>query len=446
MSKIVLFHKDIENEFKKAGINGKFTIIKDTKEKNSKLLVSLCVFRMPDPYKDESMYIGGLTIFLDNFARLMPKCTLRIYYDDSVLMKDDRWEHLIEKAKTKPFTQILHYSFPQFKKPDSFYHEGVFGMIVRYFVLFNFGGVAETVMMDDIDYVSVEEMDTFYTNIKKALTLLEKSKSTFIFGTYGYRAYITKPRLLLSDITEKYDFNIRMVTQPSLCTKKLDKKILVDFMACVLSKCPIYEKWMSETISNMDCVHIHKDNEKRVQQCNYIKEIESKPVGVFMFGTDEFFLNGPMLEDFLKHKRPFLVHYEMPNMPHYHYALFLRFQKRQIPLRLMFDMYEFILGRKMQNVNDIYKAFKEVDAKIYKIDDTNKGVIKTPEAKAVCKKIYDFLQPRVKELLALKNLERFETQMFRFLENTKEEDFYVGRYFYEVTYQANNHYQFVYLG
>lgn len=447
MSNLKIFHESITKDFKKAGIDSKFTIVKDSKIKNPSLISSFCVFRMPDPYKDESMYINGLNTILDNFDKVMPKAVARIYYDDSVTKKDNKWKFLLDKAKTKDFVQLVHYEFKQFKKPNSFYHEGVFGMIVRYFVLFDFGNISETVMLDDIDYPTKKDMEDFYAMVKKGLKLM-KNKATYIFGTYGYRAYLTKPRLMVSDITKKYDFNIRMVTQPSICTKKINRAVLIDMMICVLEKCKDYQKWMSETIDNMNCVHIPEGNQKRIQQCNYIKEIEQLPNGVFMFGTDEFFLNSSILEFYLKDKKPFIVYYEMPSMTHFHYALFIMFKQRRIPLQFMLSMYRELLkdelsGKELNSVNDIYKSFEKIDKQIYTLSVEHKGVIQTPETKRIFKRIYDFLKPRVNQLLSLPKLEVFEKQMFAYLKNTKEEDFVIGKHFYKVEYQPNKHYKLI---
>jgi hypothetical protein len=298
-------------------------------------------------------------------------------------------------------------------------------------------------MLDDIDHNNIQEFEDFYAMVKKGLKIVRKTKITYVFGTYGYRAYITKPRLMVSDITTKYDFNIRMVTQPSICSQKLDKTILLNFMACVLEKCDLYQNWMAETTRYMNCNRIPPENRKKRQQCNYIEEIKQLTTGVFMFGTDEFFLNGPMLESFLKTKKPFIINYEMPSMTHYHYALYIMFQQRRIPVNIMFAMYEAILGRKPRAVNDIYRAFKEVDKQIYTINPRHKGVIQNKATKKVFKSIYDFLYPRADELLSLPNLERYEAQMFQYLKNTKEKDFIVGRQLYKVEYLPNKNYKLI---
>lgn len=445
MSNLEIFHANIEKEFAKAGIKSKFTIFKTADVKNPKVIINVSVFRMPDPYKDESLYIDGLSLLLDNLDKTLKNCVLRIYYDDSVTKKDDKWKPIIEKAKTKKFVQMVHYDFPQFKKLNgSFYHEGVFGTIVRFFSLFNFSNVNEAVSIIDIDFNNLAELNLVSSNITKGLKFMKSSKTTFLFNTYGFMAYLSKPRLLISDLIQKYEFTLRMVTQPTTCIKKLDVSIIVDFMLCILNRCPLYNKWLDETIDKTNCKNVARsNNHKRIQQCRYFNEIKNMDIGMFAFGVDELFLNTMILEDFLKNKLPFIVIYEMPSMTHYHFALYKRFQRRGISVQFMIDMYYAILGRKLHNVQDIYQAFAEVDKFIYMNEGAGGIIIQTAEAKKIYTKIYNFLQPRNGELLALPNLEIYEKMMFEYLKNTKEEDFIIGKYFYKVKYFPNNKYELV---
>ena len=439
---IKLFHKDVEYMFKKVGIDAKFTIIKTSNIKNPTIVMAMAAFRMPDPYKDESKYTNGLNLIFDNYEKIMPKSILRIYYDNSVLKKDDTWRFIIEKAKKTPFVELILFEFKQFKVKNSFYHEGVFGMIVRYFILFDFKGNDTAVGIDDIDAESVEYLINVYDGIvKKALKAIEKYKGTFVFGCYNYSAYIRKPRLMLSDITDKYHFNIRALTQPSVCQVKLKKKILLDFMKCVLEKCKEYRHWMKETKNNMNCKYYNKENIKRTQQCAYFKYLERLPTGAFMFGTDEYFLNSYILGDFLKNKRPFIVNYAMPQIVHYHYCIYNLFKAGKAPLYVMLDMYEYILGKKIHTKEEVHKAFNEVDKIVYVVDkEVGNYIIVNEETKKIMKKIYEFIAPRANIFIKIKDKEVYEDQMFHHLKTAKFEDLLTRRQLRLVEYKPNFEY------
>ena len=439
MTNFEIFHRDAEKYFKQYGINAIFKRIKDTTIKKPDLIVSVCVFRMPDPYKDESTYIKGLNILLDNFDKAAPNTILRIYYDDSVILKDDKWEFLIKKAKDSIFVQLVHYKFPQFKTPNTFYHEGVFGMIVRYIVLFDFGDIVENVMIDDIDYISISDLEIMYKLYREGLKKTQKTKTNFLFSSYKTRAYLTKARLMVTDITKKYDFTLRMVTQPSLCKKKLNKKIILEFMKCVLEKCPEYEKWMEEVYINTNCEN-PRNNPKLIHQCEYLTEMKKEPHGIFMFGTDEYFLNGPILENFLKNKEEFLVLYEIPSMTHYHYYIFLMFKERRISVSFLVELYNAMLGTTNRGVKGIYEDFNELDKKLYNVKEQTR-VLKNKETKDILKKMYKYLKQHVNFLKRIPDLLPHEIQMFDYLDKLKEVEFTYGKQFYKVIFLGHNDYK-----
>ena len=440
MSKLKTFHTNVIKEFKKVGIDCELNIIKESTITNPLFINCICVFRMPDPYKDETIYINGLNLMLDNFQKVAPNSILRIYYDDSVIKKDNKWNFLIKKAKDKAFTEIIHYDFKQFKKPNSFYHEGIFGMMVRLFPLFNFSKIDEIITIDDIDYEKLESFNERYNMIKNSIKYIKNTKSTFIYGTYGYKAYINSPRLMISSISNKYNFSIRMYSHPSICSKKLDKKILIDFMLCILNKCDIYNKWISELINNLNCDN-NKLSIKKRQQCQQYKEMKKLKFGSFLYGLDEYFLNEPVLEYFLKNKKPFIIYYALPSLVKYHFVIYKMFTEKKISLEFISNMYLYILNKKVNTIEDVNNSFTMVDKEIYSIDNTQDITI--DKAEIILKKMYDYLHKNVDYLLKLKNLQLFENQMFIYLKNLDYSLFYKGYKLYEIMYKPNLEYNLI---
>jgi uncharacterized protein YlaN (UPF0358 family) len=444
MSNLKIFHSAIERELDKVGIQSKFTITKEATVKLCQISIVVSIFRMEDPYKDESQYTNGLGFLIDNLPKYIKGCVLRIYYDSSITKKDDKWVPILDKAKSAPFVQLIHYDFPQFKKShDSFYHEGVFGTIIRFFPIFNFSNIAEIVSVVDVDFLDVDEVVEVGGVITNAVKHMKATKTAFLFNTYSIMSYIRKPRLLMNDMIKKYDFTTRMIVQPTTCAKKIDASIMVDFMICMIKRCPLYEDWLTGIIDGLNCEKVSVSNKKNLQQCIYLKEIKKHKSTVFAFGVDELFLNSTILEEFLKNKKPFLLFYQMPNFTHYHYNLYKRFQNRKIDIKFMCDMYQAILGKEIKSAADVHKAFREVDKTIY-INEGRGGIsIQTDDAKKIYKLIYKFLKQRVNALLAMPNLEIYEKMMYDHLKNTDEEDFVIGKRFYTITYLPNNKYELV---
>ncbi len=444
MTELERFHSAIDHELNKAGIQSKFTIIKESTVKTKQVVLNTSIFRMPDPYKDESSYIDGLMLLMDNISKYIKGGVLRIYYDDSVIKKDDKWLPIIEKAKNTQFVQLIHYDFPQFKKNDgSFYHEGVFGTIIRFFALFNFTNISEIVSIIDVDFLTTDDIIEVANIITGAIKTFKDTKTTFMFNTYSITAYIRKPRLLINDMIKKYDFTTRMIVQPTTCAKKLNTAILIDFMTCMVNQCPLYKNWLNDLISALNCESIPENNLKRAQQCLHLKEIKKQSHGIFAFGVDELFLNTMILEEFLKNKKQFLLYYQIPNFTNFHYCLYNRFQKRKINIKFMYDMYEAVLGKKLVNAKEIHKTFEEIDKIIYVQGEKAGYALQTEKAKKIYKLLYDFLKPRVNMLFKLPNLEVYERMMFECLRDTDEKDFIIGKYFYKVTYSNNKKYKLI---
>ena len=443
MTNLSIFHTNIEKRLKEVGVDSKFTITKESSIKLPKVVLLVSVFRIPDPYKNESLYTNGLSMLLDNLEKCIKNCVLRIYYDDSILKKDNKWKHIVDKAQSKLFTEMVHYEFPQFKKKNSFYHEGLLGTMVRFFPLFNFSDINEAISILDIDFEKISEVIEMTDVIKKSLRIMKSTKTSFMFNAYSIMAYFNKPRLLISDIIKKYDFTTRMVVQPTTCIKKLNASIICNFMQCMLIKCPLYSNWISGIMKGIDCKNVSRYNIKRKKQCEHLREADRNDVAIFAFGIDELFLNTEILEEFLKNKHQFLLFYQMPNFTHYHFSLYKRFQNRKISIKFMFEMYHALLGRKLKSTGEIYDAFKEVDQIIYKNEGKGGITLQTPQAKKIYEKFYKFLKSKVDWLLSHSDLEIYEIMMYKYLKNTEEKDFIIEKKIYKVKYAAEKEYVLV---
>lgn len=446
MSNLESFCANVEKEFNTAGIQCSLTPIKNSKNKSPKVIVSFCAFRISDPYKDESVYMNGLGLLFDNFSKVMPNAVMRLFYDDSILMKDNKWKLIMEKGKTKDYVQLVHYSFPQFKMKDTFYHIGLFGTILRHFPPFDFIDAEEITMIDDIDYANFRILQDVYTRVMVAgLNVLKQSSSSvFLLNSYKIWILIREPRLLIPYITEKYDFSIRVLNRPTICKKKLDKQILINFMLCVLNKCNEYKDWIKTISENINCDK--PAGPSFLSQCNDFKNIEESPVGFFLYGLDEYFLNRYMLGTLLETKQKFIIIYGTPDMTQYHYVIYLKFKEGKMSAQFMKDMYKFLLGRSINNDADIHKAFKEVDGIIFNMKDTISGL--TAGNKKIIhmvNKIYEFLKLNAKFLSRLPDLNPIEQILFNNITNLRKSELFAGRAFREVCEIRPKHYELVFI-
>jgi hypothetical protein len=119
MNNIYTFHKNISKDFLKKQMVLNFEIVKYIKF-IPKFTIVVCVFRMDDPYKDESIYIKGIDGMIRQLPEYYKNFSLRIYYDDSVMMKDNKYVDVFKNAMKCEHVELIKYDFPQFKKKVHF--------------------------------------------------------------------------------------------------------------------------------------------------------------------------------------------------------------------------------------------------------------------------------------------------------------------------------------
>lgn len=442
MTNLEKFCINVEKEFNAAGIPCSLTLIKNSKNKSPKIIVSFCAFRIPDPYKDESLYINGLNLLFDNFSKVLPNAVMLLLYDDSVLLKDNKWKPIIEKGKTKDFVQMVKYDFPQYKIKDTFYHNGLFGTMLRFFPMFDFYNSDEITAIDDIDYKTLNSIKVIYQQevFVKGINILKQSTDSLaVFGSYGVTMALAHPRLILNEINDKYGFSLRMLMRPTMCKKKLPKKILIDFFLCVYSKCDEYMRLAYNLNRDLQCDKqtMHTNS---VNMCAEVKKMNTSSTGYYLFGIDEYFLNYHIVVYFLETKKKFIVRAPAhTGMNNFHFMFYLQFKKHILPIQFMKDMYKYVLNRQINTDNDVHKAFSEIDKIIY-IDKSRPVNQPADKKKQLYFKIFSFIQSRKSEILNIKNLNAIEMYLINILKNLKKEDIFLGPQFYEVRYVKEKNY------
>ena len=125
MDNLVKFHNNISAELKKYKINAEFQIVKNVKYKY-KTVFSTCIFRLNNPYKNDLIYTNGFLQLLNALPKFYEDCVIRLYFDNSLLGKDNLWKNFYNKLIKHKHLQLIKYNFNQLKSHPVF-HDDLFG-------------------------------------------------------------------------------------------------------------------------------------------------------------------------------------------------------------------------------------------------------------------------------------------------------------------------------
>ena len=258
----------------------KITKIKTVKGKDKNLLCT-SFFRMKNSYKDSNIYMEGLENQLAFFDRFAGKydVTYRIYFDESV--EDDKnWLRTYDLLLQKDYIELSKYEYKPVKKGK--YHDGIFGMFVRFLPMF------QTNSQKDWKVYSSTDLDAeFDTDFLNRIQYFEKSKQQFFIKLP--KCYHLKPWLQHLPISKEYSLTIIASGFSSKITFK--KNILYDFLNNISHKAEEYQEFLENNTMNSK---------------NFL---ENKEKDAFIYGIDEYFLSKIILDVLKKNKTPILIHH-----------------------------------------------------------------------------------------------------------------------------------------
>ena len=110
-------------------------------------------------YKDLSVYVEPFKNTVEKLLKKMPDLNLkfRLFIERSIF-EDKKLYGMLEKLKN---VEMVLYECPNYIIEDV-HHRGIFGMIVRFFPLFDFeNNDADTVIISDLDVVDDEMTEIF---------------------------------------------------------------------------------------------------------------------------------------------------------------------------------------------------------------------------------------------------------------------------------------------
>jgi len=214
-------------------------LVKYYKEPDTRYnIVCVTVFRLYDNYKPMDKYYDKFNIFLKVFKKYMPNYYLRVYIDNSLIVKpgikiiddeiDNIWIPLINKLKILDFVQLIKYKHSDFlDEKYSQCHKGTFGTIIRFLPMFDYkiNDNLDTIVIMDID-MNPKSFD-LYNNI---INYSKQNNSHFMFRT-SYCKYTKSRHFIVSEITNTW---LRVMAGTMvLMNHRFDKNILNEFFGCI---------------------------------------------------------------------------------------------------------------------------------------------------------------------------------------------------------------------
>ncbi len=221
-------------------------------------IISCCLFRMKNHYKNFDKYVNGLQVWADYLNKPDNNYIFRLFVDNHIY-NDEKIQKILS---TCPYIEIILFECANFMEDD--YHIDVFGALIRFFPLFNF-------KYNDSKAVTVVDIE---------LNLHHRDKIDIILKLNTKKIILSSAKIFeLSSIPY---FVAGVMHFPD---KKFDKKILLNFI---------------------------KDAPKIKDLGHYNKRLTP-----FGYGTDEIFLNNYFIKhittaSFITSNNPqyFLYHYK----------------------------------------------------------------------------------------------------------------------------------------
>jgi hypothetical protein len=236
--------------------------------------ISVSLFRMKYSYRDFSRYVKDFRRWLPDIPKSF---YVRLYVDASVLQEPS----FIELFDANyPKLEIVLYQFDDYLDDDGIHHDGFFGALTRFLVLYNKPALPKTVK-----YVWVSDLDlpTFIFSYQNLLDLkMNKARLSYLSWSYYDKEWVSEtiryPILagkIISKTSIKYNFSDFETYLSDLIKGKYDD------------------------IKNAILQRLGKEGEK-----HYMKNVKFVP-----YGLDELFCNIYLTKEFEKHRR--LIYYDI---------------------------------------------------------------------------------------------------------------------------------------
>ena len=328
-------------------------------------IISASFFKMQGGgYRDFNKYLDGILKLIEFITIEFKPFVLRLFIDHTIYDDKD-----IMSKLNKSNVEIVVYECPTFIKDN--YHRGIFGMIVRFFPMFNFeNNDADKVIISDIDFVNSNRRNLL--GLKNVIKEIEKNN---LNDNYVYFRGTLRNTILI-----KKGYIIPYVISPEQINfKRIDKEVILNYLNN-------YDKYKNEIIE------IYKHSMTKINKSN----------DEFIFyGWDEYFINANYINYIIKNKLKFMVTY------HYFITINLFYINKQVDqlsekeINILKDFYNQILidDKKFKYAN-LNNSFFYIDKLFFERDLNNLDDVQINIAMNIYKYyIKNFKNKEIKSLL-----------------------------------------------
>lgn len=151
--------------------------------KEGKNIISMCLFKLPQSYKNFDIYINGLKTWISLLEKIKSNFIIRIFIDHNIL-NDKEIMSVINSSKFVEPVLFLCADYVLNK-----YHQDLFSTLIRFFPLFDFqNNDARSLLIVDID-LNLVISENFLIFYKYVLTNHDKINN-FSFYTNFYETFL----------------------------------------------------------------------------------------------------------------------------------------------------------------------------------------------------------------------------------------------------------------
>ena len=355
-------------------------------------VISTCIFKLNNGYKDFSNYIDG-SKRLKKFANKI-KWYLLIFIDNSIYNDKEIFDKLKENTYDEK-TIYIKYDCPKFKRDEDF-HKGLFGTLIRFFPIFDFpNNPFKNVMITDIDYYNGYDK-IFYTYY----ILLKKYKLDSICNVYELLEYGDCCRSLT--IPYKNKDNVAMIACCLLFNKKkINHNLIINYLNTIMDhNSELYKDLRSKLM------HLNIDD-------------------VFAYGVDEYFLCHILYYYFEKinYKIYYMTSYKIINPFNFIYQKYINNENTKEVNKEFLKSLQYILHQpNNKDIKQLYNILEKIIGSYnLPLIDKSKNIIttlnynSTTKQQNVCKDIYDYIE----NLYTKHNYKLFDKQTLEYILKNK---------------------------
>jgi hypothetical protein len=260
-------------------------------------VISVVAFRLKDNYKSSMIYYYGLSKLIEQLPNKLPNFYLRIYYDDSIITpkhNDDKingeitkyWIPLFNKLKNYKHVQPVHYNSPSFKIPNSIYHDGLFGTLIRFLPIFDYpeNKNLKIVIVSDID-----DINPIINNGPAQLKFMKDHDTLIHYKTGSCYTSLSRFNLFSDEYIKQNTY--MMIANGMFFKIKIPHEIFDNFLTIMNNL----------DVKGNDIINEFINNERK----SIYKPLDVNMESKFVYGIDEFILAKYIIEYIITNKIPY---------------------------------------------------------------------------------------------------------------------------------------------